>query len=69
MCSGICAECVENKDKCTACRNGQVLEKDTCVPEKEPCQAGRSLTVFSELLAECEKKYISVREYTLTLNF
>ena len=40
VCSGVCDECVLNKNKCTACRSGQMLEKDTCVPEREPCPAG-----------------------------
>lgn len=40
VCSGVCAECTENKDKCTACRSGQVIDRDTCVPEREPCPAG-----------------------------
>ncbi|XP_060593632.1 furin-like protease kpc-1 isoform X2 [Ruditapes philippinarum] len=40
VCSGVCDECLDNKNKCTACRSGQVLEKDTCVPEREPCPAG-----------------------------
>ncbi|KAL4227338.1 Proprotein convertase subtilisin kexin type [Mactra antiquata] len=45
VCSGSCSECDKNKMNCTACRDGQVLIKNTCVSMKEPCAAGQYLSV------------------------
>ncbi|XP_052282248.1 furin-like protease kpc-1 isoform X1 [Dreissena polymorpha] len=42
VCSGKCAECVEHS-KCTSCREGESLVKDTCETVKE-CPAGEYLT-------------------------